>query len=281
MIVLPTGGTKLREATWRRRPSARCRHLLERLVFSSTIRTSALVILHRRQLRTWLASLARRIRDRTDKMIQKQDRLMNNGSIQSAQIETLLATFDRDRSAFDRTLDQIAVGFHTVGMAIYEASRRNLSMQQLARSLALGKQQLAGVRTALALGQDERAIAAHVDSELWLIDQIFSKLGDPSTDHKAIGRLHEEFLEHETVGATALASGLRGAWLIWQVLDRFGKNSSEAGTETTQLQEASLTLELACGHVTASGEPFESRYDSYLDRYARLARELTVILTSS
>lgn len=38
MIVRPPVRTKLSEAPWPRRPSARCRHLLERLVFISTIR---------------------------------------------------------------------------------------------------------------------------------------------------------------------------------------------------------------------------------------------------
>jgi len=186
----------------------------------------------------------------------------------------LIDAFDQDSSPFERALDQLAIGFHTIAMAIGAARSGALPLPQLSAAMQLGTQQLTVARSALILTTGEQAIAKHADAEAWLAGWIVDKLRDPGTDARSIGRIHEDFLEHATAGAIALGSGLHGAWLIRQLIALPARSPSSSGTEDAQLAEAAYALTLGRDHIGSSHELFGARYARYLDRYAKLTEAL-------
>ena len=149
-----------------------------------------------------------------------------------------LAAFDQTSSALDRGLDQLAIAFHTLSASIYAARCGELELSRLADAIATGKHQLAVARSMLRFEDHEQDIAKHLETEDWFAGWIIEKLQEPSTDAKVLARIEDDFLEHETVGRMAIASGLHGTWLIRQIAGNMAGGSRSGAAANTQLQEA-------------------------------------------
>jgi len=194
----------------------------------------------------------------------------------SSRATALIAASDRGASAFEHVLDQLAVAFNTIEMAIHATRYAGVALHQLAGSLATGTQQLASARSMLVCGPDEAGIERYASSEQSLVERIEQLLRDPKTDAKAIARLQEDFLEHEPADRVAIAGGLHGAWLIRHLTLADGSAAADMSA-STQLQEAIWALGAARDHLRTPTDPFGVRYESYLARYTRLAGELQVM----
>lgn len=194
---------------------------------------------------------------------------------QPTRLVALLAAFDQRTSAFDRALDQLAIAFQTIEAAILAARTAGLPLPQLASALSLGAQQLAAARSMLVLTADESSIAGYADAERGLLDELDRALREPGTDAKAIGRLQEDFLEHEPADRIALAAGLHGTFLIRQA---FLAVARATPAPAAKLIEASFALTLARNHLGGPNAAFGPRYADYLARYTQLADELTAAL---
>jgi len=199
----------------------------------------------------------------------------------STRASALLAASDRIASAFDHGLDQLAVAFNTIEMAIRATRYAGLALHQLASSLAIGKQQLTAARSMFVFEPDESGIERYVSSEHSLVEWIEQQLRDPKTDAKAIARLQEDFLEHEPADRIAIAVGLHGAWLIRNLIVAVEGSTTAHMSASKQLQEASWALGAARDHLRMPVDPFGVRYESYLARYTQLAGDLQVMFATA
>jgi hypothetical protein len=195
-------------------------------------------------------------------------------------LATLIATVDRMDSPFERGLGQLSLGFSTVEMAISDAGRGKLALDQLAGALTLGKTRLAAVLPMLAPRPDEQGLEAYVEAELWLIDRIEEHLQGQNPRAAAIREIHETFVEHQPMNWIAIAGTLGGAREIRELLDGISKGVIISHATRAALGEARLSLEMARRHVT-SGDSLGSRFESYLETYERFAAELTLLLPAS
>jgi hypothetical protein len=196
-----------------------------------------------------------------------------------AQIAVLIAGFEQACSPFDRSLDQLAAGFATIETAISSARYAALPIPELAAALALGRTQLARGRAALHFGTDERGLERYADSESLLIELIEAKLADPRADARAIGRVDEDFMEHEPAARRGVTGGLRGAWLVRQAIATRGQGPGSAEAVAVLLKDATWSLDHARAQPAEPDEPFGARFAAYLGRYAQLAEQLTAVLT--
>jgi hypothetical protein len=198
-----------------------------------------------------------------------------------AQIAVLIAGFEQACSPFDRSLDRLAAGFATIENAISSARYAALPLSELATALALGRAQLAGGRAALHFGTDERGLERYADSQSLLIDLIEAKLADPRADAKAIGRIDEDFMEHEPAARLGVVGGLRGAWLVRQAIAKRGQGGSSAQAVAVligELRGATWSLDHARAQPAEPDEPFGARFAAYLARYTQLAEQWTAAL---
>jgi hypothetical protein len=204
---------------------------------------------------------------------------MSAGETRSARIEALIAAAGGITSDYERGLDRLSIGFGIVERAVDAAGRNEISLAQLAASLAVGKRHLAAASTLLVFELDEQGLKDHLESEQWLVNQVEQELLGRGTDAGAIRRLHEGFVDRQPQNWIAVASGIGGASTVRQAVDRFRQGATADDSLRAQIEEANQSLQIARIHLNSSGEPLGARFAAYIDTHLQLSMALLSALS--